>query len=297
MTVRPDRSKADAASLPDVPTLITAFIRDRIRSDRPVLIGVCGPQGAGKSTACANARHLLGASGLTTLILSLDDFYLPRRRRHEHAAAIHPLFRTRGVPGTHDLALAIRTINNLLEGQPTLIPSFDKSLDDVRPSDEWVLSPPHPDVVILEGWCVGARPQSASALSRAVNALEANEDLHGVWRAAVNDALASDYQKVFSRLDALCFLSPPDFNIVTQWRQAQENALRREMAQRGESGRHVMSDAEVTRFVQHYERLTRHIIDEMPQRADLVIHLDTARRVTSITSKEKHPAGALHPPL
>ncbi|XAO70592.1 MAG: hypothetical protein AAYR33_05715 [Acetobacteraceae bacterium] len=47
--------------------------------------------------------------------------------------------------------------------------------------------------------------------------------------------------------------------------------------------------------MQHYERLTRHIIDEMPQRADLVIHLDTARRVTSIVRKEEHPAGAPHP--
>ncbi|MEE8658709.1 Zeta-toxin domain-containing protein [Acetobacteraceae bacterium EV16G] len=295
MSVRPDRSKADAASLLDVPTLIAAFIQDRVRSDRPILIGVCGPQGAGKSTACSNARHLLESSGLTTLILSLDDFYLPRLKRHEHAAAIHPLFRTRGVPGTHDIALAIRTINSLMEGQPTLIPSFDKSLDDVLPSDKWVQSPSHPDVVILEGWCVGARPQSVSALSEAVNGLEAKDDPHGVWRAAVNDALASDYQKVFSQLDALCFFSPPDFNIVTQWRQEQENALRREMTQRGESGRHVMSDTEVTRFVQHYERLTRHIIDEMPERADLVIHLDTMRRVTSIVREEEHPAGAPHP--
>lgn len=297
MTVRPDRSNAYAASLHDVPTLIAAFIQDRLRSDRPVLIGLSGPQGAGKSTACVNARHLLEKSGLTTLILSLDDFYLPRRKRHEHAAATHPLFRTRGVPGTHDVALAIRTIDGLLEGQPTLIPLFDKSLDDVLPTDNWALSPPHPDVVILEGWCVGARPQSVDALSEAVNALEAYEDPHGVWRAAVNDALASAYQKVFSRFDALCFLSPPDFNIVTQWRQMQENALRWKMAQRGEIGRHVMSDDEVTRFVQHYERLTRHIIDEMPQRADLVIHLDTARRVTSFVKKEKQPAGALHPPV
>lgn len=67
------------------------------------------------------------------------------------------------------------------------------------------------------------------------------------------------------------------------------------MTQRGESGRHVMSDAKVTRFVQHYERLTRHIIDEMPERADLVIYLDTMRRVTSIVRKEEHPAGAPHP--
>ncbi|XAO70591.1 MAG: hypothetical protein AAYR33_05710 [Acetobacteraceae bacterium] len=131
------------------------------------------------------------------------------------------------MPGTHDIPLALRTIDSLLEGQPTPIPSFDKSLDDVLPSDHWALSPVHPDVILLEGLCVGARPKSPHALQ---------EDPLGVWRAAVNDALMSDYQKVFSRLDALCLISPPDFNIVTQWRQEQENALRRKLAQRGESG-------------------------------------------------------------
>ncbi|UYH50500.1 hypothetical protein N5W20_05055 [Candidatus Kirkpatrickella diaphorinae] len=281
-------------SHPDVPTLIATFIQGRVKSDRPDLIGLCGPQGAGKSTACDKVRLRLEKSGLTTLTLSLDDFYLPRLKRHERAAATHPLFRTRGVPGTHDIPLARRTIDSLLDGQPTPIPLFDKSLDDVLPSGHWALSPAHPDVILLEGWCVGARPQSPHALQKAVNALEAHEDPHGVWRAAVNDALMSDYQKVFSRLNALCLISPPDFSIVTHWRQEQESALRRSLAQRGESGRHVMSDSEVTRFVQHYERLTRHIIVEMPQRADLVIHLDTMRRVTSIVRREGHPAGAPH---
>lgn len=97
--------------------------------------------------------------------------------------------------------------------------------------------------------------------------------------------MATTYQTLFSKLDALCLISQPDFKVITRWRQEQERALQRKLALNGEMGKHVLSDEEVIRFVQHYERLTRHIIAEMPQRADLVIHLDAERHVKYVMQR------------
>jgi D-glycerate 3-kinase len=40
-----------------------------------------------------------------------------------------------------------------------------------------------------------------------------------------------------------------------------------------------MSDEEVAVFIQHYERLTRHTLAEMPGRCDVLVSLDADRRL------------------
>lgn len=126
------------------------------------------------------------------------------------------------------------------------------------------------DVILFEGWCVGARAQGAAALVQPVNALERLEDPDGIWRTYVNDQLDGPYQPLFGMLHDLVLLQPPGFEVVAGWRAEQEAKLR---ARTGKG----MDAAELDRFLAHYERLTRWILTEMPDRADWVVPLDAQR--------------------
>ena len=146
-------------------------------------------------------------------------------------------------------------------------------------------------VLLFEGWCVGARPQPAQALLAPVNALEEAEDPQGIWRRYANEALAGDYQRLFARIDALTLLAAPGFEVVFDWRMQQERQLR-ESAGTGASA--VMDEAGVARFIQHYERLTRHILAEMPGRADLTVRLDRNRAIVAFECGRKtFPNGSI----
>lgn len=239
----------------------------------PLLAGICGPQGSGKSTMAAFVAALLAAEGVPAAVLSLDDLYLDPEDRPVH---IHPLFATRGVPGTHDVALGLETIDRLFaEGGP--IPRFDKARDRRRPGAEWDGFDGPARVVLFEGWCVGAAPQDAAALAAPVNELEAEEDEDGVWRRHVNARLAGDYRALFGRLGFLAYLRAPSFDSVLRWRTLQEHKLR---ARAGEGA--GMDDAALARFVRHYERLTRHLAATLPARADLLIDLDEAQGIAKL---------------
>jgi D-glycerate 3-kinase len=252
---------------PDATTLDLAA--DAIRpglGDRLLVVGLCGAQGSGKSTLAAALAERFEREGVPTAILSIDDLYRTKAERERLAREVHPLLRTRGVPGTHDVALGFSVIVDLAAGRSTPLPRFDKAVDDRAPTSQWGTAPAGTRVLILEGWCVGARPQPEEALVEPVNALEREDDPDGIWRRTVNAELAGPYQALFARLDRLILLAAPAFDIVLRWRIEQEHRLRRE---RGGG----MSDDAVTRFVRHYERLTRHILAEMPGRANLTIPL------------------------
>jgi D-glycerate 3-kinase len=246
------------------------------------VVGICGPQGSGKSTTVRVVAALLEARGLKVATLSLDDLYLPRANREALAREVHPLLRTRGVPGTHDVALGLAVLDDLAGEGATALPRFDKASDDRAPADAWPRVDGPVDVVLFEGWCVGARPEPAEALAAPVNVLERERDPDRTWRSYVNAALAGPYRALFARLDLLVLFTAPDFETVLAWRQEQEAKLRRRVAEAGQGTDRAMSDDEVAVFVQHYERLTRHITREMPARADLVVALDADRR-SSIT--------------
>lgn len=248
---------------------------------RPLVVGVCGAQGSGKSTLSRHLCERIEARGGRVAILSIDDLYLSRNRRAQLAANVHPLFATRGVPGTHDVGLGLTTVDGLRAGKTVRLPRFDKSIDDPRPEGEWPVVDKPVDVVVFEGWCVGARPQDAAALSVPVNDLERDQDPDGSWRRAVNAALDGPYRELFAQLDRLVFMAAPAFEVVQGWRTQQEHGLKHRLKREGQPGRHVMSDAEVGRFVQYYERLTRHILATMPAYADLTLRLDDTRRLLS----------------
>lgn len=246
-------------------------------SDHLLLVGLCGAQGSGKSTAAAALVQLLQQVDLPAATLSIDDFYLPRAARAELARSVHPLLATRGVPGTHDVELAQATIDQLAQPGEVLVPVFDKARDDRRPHREWKRIEGPLRVVILEGWCVGARPQPGSELAEPVNALERDEDAQGIWRRYVNDALAGPYRALYDRLSPMVLLQAPSFEVVHGWRAEQEQKLRERLQREGGDLSRLMDDAAIARFIAHYERVTRHILAEMPGRADHLVRLSANR--------------------
>jgi D-glycerate 3-kinase len=252
------------------------------RSAGPFIMGLCGSQGSGKSTLAALLTEHLEGKGRRVATLSLDDLYLSRTHREELGRRVHPLFAVRGPPGTHDVELGADLLDALKSGNPVRLPRFDKAEDAPALAETWPAVTGPVDVVIFEGWCVGAAPEPAGALAAPVNALEAQDDPDGVWRRAVNDALAGPYAELFSRMDRLVMLAAPSFDVVRVWRTQQEHDLKRRLAAEGRTGAHVMSDADIARFIQHYERLTRHMLRDMPGRADLVLHLDENRRLKDV---------------
>jgi D-glycerate 3-kinase len=180
------------------------------------------------------------------------------------------------------VSLAIKTLQALGEHGVAKVPRFDKANDDRSPEASWSVVKAPVDVILFEGWCVGARPEQRESLSNPINALEAADDSDGRWRNYVNDRLAGDYQALFALIDYLVLLAAPGFDVVLRWRTQQERELRVKR-----QGAAVMDDVALARFVQHYERLTRHILSEMPARADLAMYLDEDRRIRSDTTAKR----------
>jgi D-glycerate 3-kinase len=243
------------------------------RRGTPYLLGVSGLQGSGKSTLADAVLHEARRAGLHAVAFSLDDFYLSRADRAALARDVHPLLATRGVPGTHDAAWLARTLDDLRDGAlPVAIPRFDKAHDDRAPRDDWQRITAAPDLVILEGWCVGVPAEAAAALVQPVNALERDDDGDGRWRRWVNDQLAA-YAPVWSRLDRLVALQAPGWAIVKRWRTQAEKPRRAQGAPQ------AMDDDQLARFLDHYERISRQALRTLPALADVVFELDEARRV------------------
>lgn len=255
----------------------------------PLLVGISGAQGSGKSTLCSLLRSTLKTGwGLNTATLSIDDLYLTRAERLALAADCHPLLATRGVPGTHDVALGKRLLRQLAKlpaGGSLFLPRFDKARDDRAPQQKWPQVAGPLDLILLEGWCVGARPQPPALLTEAVNRLEAEEDGDGRWRRFVNDQLAGPYADLFAGIDFLVMLAVPDFSAVFDWRRRQERQLAASLGHKG-TGLPLLDDDALRRFIAHYERLTRFMLAEMPGRADLVLRLDGQHRIVAAERKQ-----------
>jgi D-glycerate 3-kinase len=260
--------------LNDLANLVLPLVRRWQAEQGPGLftLGVAGAQGSGKSTLMRDLAARLVADGLRVAVLSLDDLYLTRAERQRLAVQVHPLLATRGVPGTHDIALGLATLAALARGEAAPLPRFDKGRDDRVPESDWPRAPAGTQVLLLEGWCLGAAPQPEGDLTPPVNELEAHEDPDGTWRRHANAALAGEYQQLWARIDRLVFLAAPDWAVVADWREQQEAELR-------QTAPGTMTPGQVARFIQHYERLTRWMLEDLPGRADLTLRLDRDRRV------------------
>jgi len=264
---------------------VTRSLAQRAKAaESPPLAGFSGCQGSGKSTLVAlMAMVMREVYGVSTVVLSLDDFYLTKGTRAALAKSIHPLFATRGVPGTHDLALLKETISALRHpgaGGAVAVPTFDKALDDRTEMVHWRQVSAPVQLILLEGWCVGLSPQDESELEEPINSMEAEQDPSLVWRREVNRQLATEYADVFGNLDALLLLQAPSFHAVSEWRWQQEQRLS-EQFQRDHPDKPdpTMSRSEVADFILYYQRLTVHGLQTLPDRADFVWELATDRSV------------------
>jgi D-glycerate 3-kinase len=255
-----------------IPTIIHDVIQTQraLHPDRPVLIGVAGAQGSGKTTAC----QLLEATNRPRYAnFSIDDVYFDTAQRAAFAAKTHPLFKTRGPPGTHDIALARETIAALMRAGPeseTPIPRFDKIADRMKPRSEWPVFRGRPEAILVDAWCLGALPVAPSP---PLNAVE-EEDTNGRWREIQNEFLRMSYAEWFAEFDAIVYLQAPNWEIVRRWRGQQEVTLR---------GRALTTAEEtwIDRFIQHYERITRSMIAGGVM-ASRIVELDGARSVISV---------------
>lgn len=170
------------------------------------------------------------------------------------------------------------------EDHPVALPRFDKSRDDRAPEASWPRVTRRPDIIVLEGWCVGTPPQDEQALEFPANRMEAEEDRERCWRSYVNRQLADVYPSLFRRLDRLIMLKAPSFHAVYEWRCRQEDQLAATLGTTTDDDRLQLMDHEgIRRFLQYYERLTRHALRILPSIADLVLHLDGQHRITAIT--------------
>ncbi|GGD47595.1 kinase [Erythrobacter arachoides] len=251
---------------------LATLIARRAAGRTPLIVGINGAQGSGKTTLCRFLELLLKRRGLRAVTLSIDDLYLPRAERVQLAEQVHPLFATRGVPGTHSPALGMAVIEAVLAGRAFTLPRFDKAMDDRAPGGTNITGPV--DVLLFEGWCVGASPQEDAALAKPVNALEAEHDADGTWRRLVNLFLREDYARLFAQVDMLVMLQVGSFADVRRNRALQEDKLR--AGQPDAPG--IMAPEQVERFLDHYERLTLHMAADLPARADVVIPIGPDQR-------------------
>ncbi|MFC4528545.1 kinase [Dyella halodurans] len=248
------------------------------RARRPYLLGLSGLQGSGKSTLAREMKLQAESRGWPTEVLSLDDFYYSRSERELLAQQIHPLLRTRGVPGTHEIELLLSVLAALPQASeklPVDYPRFDKGRDTRAPPSRWPRVTRSPKLVILEGWALGVRPQIQAALEEPVNSLERDEDPDGRWRHWVNKQLRG-YQPLWRKLDALIVLQAPNWEVVRQWRSEQEEELLARHAP-------LAMDAEtMLRFLAHFERLSRHALATLPALADTSVEYDANRHVLAL---------------
>lgn len=259
---------------PGLVDLVGGLIADGPKH-RPPLIAVVGAQGSGKTTLARAAAARFGAAQI-----SIDDVYLTRAEREAMAREVHPLFLTRGPPGTHDLALLQALIDRLSAAGPddeTAIPDFDKRGDDRMPPERWRRFTGRPSAVLIDAWCLGAPPEPEAALAEPVNALEREHDPDGRWRRAADGFVAGPYAAFAARFDAVLFLQAPGFEVVLDWRCQQEADLL------GLAPDDLPQDERrrLAGFIQYFERITRRMLSD-GVRSSVTVKLDRNRKPVSV---------------
>ena len=210
------KSKAEKIkSLKKIYIPISFWIENKYKKKGETLfLGFCGGQGSGKTTATRILKIILTKFFERRIhVSSIDEFYKTSEDRNKMANEIHSLFKTRGVPGTHDINL-VKIFFDIIKKKKfkkIKLPKFEKAADNRLKKKYWYKIKKKPEIVILEGWCVGARPQSSSLIKKPINILEKYEDKDLKWRKYVNEKLKKEYKKLFAMIDHFIFMKIPNF--------------------------------------------------------------------------------------
>lgn len=246
--------------------MLTPVLLGHSPKQQPRYIGISGAPGTGKTTLAGACAAALQSTGREALVISLDDYYLPRASRQQRARDIHPLLARRGVPGTHDIGLLQRHLEALRDPSHAEIhlPLFDKPSDDRSARVRTIAAGSVPHDVFVEGWMIGVPAQDDASLFLDPAAFESSQDADGHWRRFVNGQL-DEYQRVLADfLDQRWLLLAPDWTTVINWRWQQEL----------EQPRQWLPDrAAVSDFLQTYRRICDHMQHNNAW-ADLIIQLD-----------------------
>ena len=248
---------------------------------KTLFLGLSGGQGSGKTTVTGILKIILKKFFKREIqVSSIDDFYKTLKDRNLMAQRIHNLFKTRGVPGTHDINLLKNFFNNLkkINLKKFKSPKFDKSTDDRFKKRYWNNIKKKPEIVILEGWCIGAKPQSNNLIKNPINILEKQEDKNFIWRKYVNEKLKKEYKSLFAQLDHFIFIKIPNFKMVFKWRLLQEKKLRK----KSYSNKKIMNYKEIKRFIMFYQRITLQMVKDLSKSASVVLFMKKNHEIKKI---------------
>ena len=262
---------------------VSFWISKRVNKKKTLIIGLAGGQGSGKTTISSILTLILKKYfKLNVFKISIDDFYKTRKDRRLLSKNKHPLLMTRGVPGTHDIDLMLSFFKKVKDKnfKNLQMPKFDKALDDRCSKSLWHNIKTKPDVIIFEGWCVGARAQSSNQLKKPTNSLEKVYDQGTKWRTHVNNQLKNKYKTLFNQLDGLLYLKAKNFNLLREWRLKQERKLR--LSTKNKKNLKIMSSRDVVNFMQTYQRITQQMFKDAVKSSSIIMDLNSKHQIQKI---------------
>ena len=265
------------------------WISKKVNNKQPYFVGLAGGQGTGKTTISSLLEIILRKYfKLNVFKISIDDFYRTRKERFNLSKKVHPLLMTRGVPGTHDIKIMLDFFrkSKTKKFKSFKLPKFNKAIDDRCKKNQWYTIKKRPDVIIFEGWCVGARAEKNSTIKKSINSLEKANDAQLIWRNYVNKQLKTKYKKLYDQLDCLVYLKAKNFSLLQKWRLIQEKKLWLKNKNKKTNNK-IMSKGDVINFMQTYQRVTQNMFKFAPRYASIILNLNSNHQIKSAVYKSK----------
>ena len=262
---------------------ISFWIAKKAEKKRSYIVGLSGGQGSGKTTISSIISIILRKYfKLNVFTISIDDFYKKRKERFLLSKKIHPSLMTRGVPGTHDINMMLDFFKRIKrkEFRSLKLPKFNKAIDDRYNKKLWYSIKKRPDIIIFEGWCVGAKAEKNNTLKQPINSFEKLRDKKLIWRRYVNKQLQSKYKQLYDQLNCLLYIKSNNFSLLRKWRIKQETKLR--LKNKRSNRNKIMSNKEVINFMQTYQRVTQNMLKTVPKNASIILNLNTNHQIKSV---------------
>ena len=264
------------------------WISKKANQKRPYIVGLAGGQGTGKTTTSSLLQIILTKYfEMKVFKISIDDFYKTRKERIILSKKVHPMLLTRGVPGTHDIKMMLNFFKKVKSKKfkGLKLPTFNKAIDDRFNKKYWYDLKKKPDVIIFEGWCVGAKSEENNSLRKTVNSMEKTKDQKQIWRKYVNQQLKSKYKNLYSQLNCLIFLKAKNFSILQKWRLKQERKLK--IKSKNKLKTKIMNKEDVLNFMQTYQRITQNMFKNTSKYASVIFNLSSNHQIKSAVYRIK----------